>query len=353
MGFSGVRQPMKVLPAFLLCLFGLSTNSVISREGPSLQSASVRDKRSDSVESAPTAETPLELANAWLRFHETELCQSMDAEFRFSGARLEIWCRAEDGRSLEKAKEKLDTFFASDKIEIHAQPLPPEKKRHDDRNPPPSLWNNSELRSYLEDPEARDRVHFRVPERIAPPRDDDAETALKQRIAMFADQTLEWDKKLKRYAEDLPALMREATNVSASADLKARAAAVCLTHAQNLERLADKLEENLGHAFPRIPKHSDLGTEGDPDLGDSSIEAALQISDTGQSVARRIYLFIHPQQYTVGLMDLKEPPLLESLSRLRAMTRRFQSRLGKDWSRLGSPQRETGMSSSPLSSHAD
>jgi hypothetical protein len=62
----------------------------------------------------------------------------------------------------------------------------------------------------------------------------------------------------------------------------------------------------------------------------SPAERATAISSTAQDVARRIYRFIHPQQHTVDLDELRDPSLLESLAELRRMTHDFEIALGKD-----------------------
>ena len=42
------------------------------------------------------------------------------------------------------------------------------------------------------------------------------------------------------------------------------------------------------------------------------------------SLARRVYRFIYPQEFTVGVADLKDPALLESLRELRKMLAELQ-----------------------------
>jgi len=53
----------------------------------------------------------------------------------------------------------------------------------------------------------------------------------------------------------------------------------------------------------------------------------VAISSASKKIARRIYLFIEPQDFGVHLSDLKDPDLLESLKNLRAILAAFRQEL--------------------------
>jgi hypothetical protein len=106
---------------------------------------------------------------------------------------------------------------------------------------------------------------------------------------------------------------------------------ICLEHSQKLEKYAGKLEDNLTHALPKTTKLSRMPSNSDRSVfaGMPPVESAIQVSDAAQSAARRIYRFIYPQNPAVGMADLREPGLLESLKTLRRMPRDFQSAIPK------------------------
>jgi len=58
------------------------------------------DHYADSIPSAHASEVPLQLREGWLRFHEAELCQGVDAVFVFHKKGMEVWCRVEDEKNL-------------------------------------------------------------------------------------------------------------------------------------------------------------------------------------------------------------------------------------------------------------
>src|SRR5438093_13401988 len=73
---------------------------------------------------------------------------------------------------------------------------------------------------------------------------------------MFAEQTLEWERRMNRYASDLPELAEAAFGSSAEPALSSRAAATCLAHAQGVEKQAERLTDNLARALPKAGKRS-------------------------------------------------------------------------------------------------
>jgi hypothetical protein len=275
-------------------------------------------------------ESPREIMDLWLRYHEEELCQKLDGVFVFHRNSLEFWCRVEDEKSYEKFAGMVDPIRKTVPIEIYAtQPTDAENQESESRSLPPSLWNNSELRNYLQDPFGRTTS----PDVIARPAGNENEPGyfLKQRMIMFADQTLAFGSEMKGYAADLPALAYVGSLPGAPEDIRARATAIALKHAQELDERAERLIENLSQAMPRTARRS-----GEPKASTRSrvpiVQSASQLSILTQNTGRRIYRFIYPQHHTVGLSDLREPGLLESLRVIRHLASDFQ-RLVKDSAR--------------------
>lgn len=279
--------------------------------------------------SAPT--TARSLRDVWLRFHEEELCQGVDATFVFNEKGMEVWCVVEDEKSYEKFLEMLQPLRSSYEVYLYATRPVAEKKSPEDKDPPPSLWNNAEIRDYFQEAYSKTNGGGGSTVRAPGRSEGDSEFFLKQRILMFAGQTLEWDNKLKRYAIDLSDLAEAAFGKEADPKLKARAATTCLKHAHDMDKLAERLTENLSRALPKATKRLRAPFEpaksgpapSPPDQG------AMRLSTAAQSIARRIYYFIHPQNHTVGLVDLREPSLLQSLQTLRRMVEDFERAVRK------------------------
>ena len=101
-----------------------------------------------SSNSVPNHHTPRELAEAWLHFHEADLCQGVDAVFVFEKDGMEVRSLIEDEKSYEKFQELFAPLRSSYKIEVQVTRPPERKKSDDEREPPPSLWENDELRSF-------------------------------------------------------------------------------------------------------------------------------------------------------------------------------------------------------------
>jgi len=275
-------------------------------------------------EGRPLADTPSDLRDFWLRFHEAELCQGLDAVFLFRPNGMEIWCIVEDERSFDKLNEMLAPLRPNYRIAVYPTRPTVEKKSIEDHNPPPSLWNNEELRAFLSDPFIS---AMNAPADPAKPHPLTASQTdmVRERMIMFTDQTLDWNKRLRRYAADLPALTELASDSSLGPEPRARAFSVCAAHAQAIERLAARLNDNLSEAFPRGAKRP----KSPPEAAKTDaprvplIESARELSNSATTAARRVFRFIHPQRHTVGLADLKEPSLLEALRGLRRMANGF------------------------------
>jgi len=264
-----------------------------------------------------------ELRSVWLRFHELGLCQSLDAVFAFEPGALEVWCVVEDEKAYARLTELVEPLRSSYRISLYPTRPTVEKKSPEDRDPPPSLWNNAELREYLQDPFVKGTggISIRSPSK---PESGDADVFLKQRMTMFAEQLLDWDRRMKRFGGELPELAAVAFGSPSSAELQSRAAAVCLEHAQEVDKYADRLMESLTRALPHgVRRGRAEGAKSQPS-GSSPRDNATQLSAAVRTVARRVYRFVHPMSHTVGLVDLKEPSLLDSFRTMRRLVAEFQ-----------------------------
>ena len=284
----------------------------------------------DSPAGVPDHSTPPEMVQAWLRFHGSELCQELDAEFEFSPAGMEVRSVVEDERSYQKLEELLNPLRNSYDIDLQPE-HPPEKEESDrekEKDPPPSLWENYELRSFLGDPFARARESVDFEERphlsVPPPADE----LLKQRLLLYASQTLDWSRKMERYAKDLPALTRVAVDPGVAPALRSQANAICRSHLQNLDRYIGKLHGHLEPAFPHSNEKK-KSTDMPAPVAKTAVDRADRIADYARIVARRVYHFIRPVHYTVGLGELRLPGLLDSLKILQKMDSEYRKALAK------------------------
>jgi hypothetical protein len=313
-----IRNEMtRFLAFFCLCLALAAAPGAISHD-------------SDLYDSMPNRNTPKELAEAWLSFHEQDLCQGMDTVFVFSGDGMEVTTLIEDEKSYQKLEELLAPLRSSHKIELSSTRPPEEINAAERREPPASLWENYELRSFMGDPlaQARDRPGFDEDLDALPPSPD---PVLKQRLLLYADKVLAWARKIERYAKDIPVLTHASLDPALSPELRVRANAICMAHAQNLGKYAEKLHTNLDHAFPysRKKRSGSPQPEKNAPVLKTAADHADHLSDFGANVARRVYQFIHPKHYTVGLEELRRPGLLESLNALRKAALEFQKSLAK------------------------
>lgn len=266
--------------------------------------------------SVPGPDTPDPLKNAWLQFHGSNLCQGVDAVFSFNDRGVEIWSLVEDEKSYRKFIQLLEPLKPAYRIEVYATYPQKEEKPDNRREPPPSLWQNYELRSYLGDPFARgmERADFeqRTQLYLSPP-----DEIIRQQLVLFAEQTLDWNRKMERYARDLPSLIRTAADPQLSSPLKSSAKEICLEHVRGIERYIGRLNSNLSRALPRSDAN-ESGEEAKPVDG-TLIERATRISEAVGKVSQRVHRFIHPENFTVSLDELREPSLLQSLKMLQKM----------------------------------
>jgi hypothetical protein len=286
---------------------------------------------SQTPEGLPGRNTPKELTEAWLRFHEAELCQGIDAVFVFKDNGMEVRGRIEDESAFQKFEAMLQPLRGSHKVELHLDRRQEEKTPGEKRemDPPASLWENYELRSFLGDPAARARERIDFEEDsvlyLPPPAD-----MLKQRLLIYADQVLEWNRKIERYAKHVSALTRVARDPGLPPGLHTSASVVAMAHARNMEKFLSKLNANLEHAFPRFEKRDrTIQPEKAGPAPKDITDFADQVADYAHTVSQRVSQFIHPEHYTVGLDELRRPGLLEDLKTLQKMNSDFQKVFAK------------------------
>jgi hypothetical protein len=266
---------------------------------------------------------PVALRDLWLRFHEKELCQDLDAVFNFYPKGMEVWCLVEDERGYQRFSDMIAPLKSSFEIAVYATRPAAEKKPDDEKEPPPSLWNNTELQSSLE---------ITSRDLLSPGQGGRSELSeltrqsfAKQRLIMWAAQMLGWRKKVQRYAADLPELARLGFGAGAAKEMRSHALAVCLSHAQALDKNLAHIMEGMAQALPKPEKGTRRPSEAaKPRMPSSPVDLAAQASAESLSLARRVYRFIYPQEHTVGVSDLKDPALLESLRELRKMLTELQ-----------------------------
>ncbi len=263
----------------------------------------------------------LPLQKVWLDFHEQELCQDLDVVFSAGTDSLDVWCVIEKEKSYQKLVRLLQRVRGSHEVYLYTTRPEKKEKTPDDRDPPPSFWNNDELRDYLRDPFARDR---RSP--VGSDFDSEAphEIFFKQRLRLYADSLLESEQRIARYVMDLPELATAGFGADGCAECKEQARRVCMSHLKQLDKHVKRLLDNLARALPRRKK-GDLEREATPEV-DSPSEALIPIYEATQRVAQRIYLFVYPENHTVAIPDLMQPSLLQSLRTLRGMIAEFEGR---------------------------
>jgi hypothetical protein len=270
------------------------------------------------------SEAPKALCRVWLRFHETDLCQGMDAVFVFSRNGMEAWIRVRDKKSYEKLQRLLEPLQDIHRIALYATHPKEDKESGHDWDPPSSLWENYELRSSLGDPfaRARERLGFNTQrDMILPPADE----MLKQRLLVYAEEVLERNWKIKRYASDLPSLARVATDPALDPEFRQKAAQISKAHARDLQKELEKLEKSLKYAFPRSREEKNSSpNRKQSEATRSFTDLAQQIAVEVQSAANHVDNFIYPRQYTVDLGELRQPSLLEEIKRLGKMVSDFQ-----------------------------
>jgi hypothetical protein len=275
----------------------------------------------------PLRDVAAPLRDAWLRFHEADLCLGIDAVFVFQPKGMEIWCRIKDERSFQELNSLLAPLQNSFRIDLYATHADREKKpwAREDDYPPPSLWNNAELRAYFRDP-ADSRWGLTGDWSAGYPPEPLTDPALRRRLKMYSDQILEWIDKMERLAVDLPSLAGAGYGADAAPDVRTRARAVCLDHAREVGKNVVKLLDALRHAFPRGADDSPApeAPRRTRQNAASPYDEGLRISAQARELDRRVMRFLYPQNYAVTLTDLREPELLDLMKTMQLTVADFE-----------------------------
>jgi hypothetical protein len=289
--------------------------------------AAATDSDSDPYSDIPRKDTPRKLQEAWLRFHESGLCQEVDAAFVFDHGGMQVWSRIESDKDYLKFQKMFVPLLAIHQVELYTNRFRKEKEPDNEDNPPPSLWQNYELRANLGERASQLLLYNETQSTINP---DMSNSLLKQRLLIYAEQTLGRNRKIERYALDIFALSRLASDPDIPASNRSKAIEIASAHAKDLEKSIGKLVSDLEAAVPRPPKGEGGAVPPPPDTSKKQLlEAAEQLFENTQGVARRVHRFIYPEYYTVELEELRKPRLLESLRMLRQTVREFEKKLAK------------------------
>jgi hypothetical protein len=279
----------------------------------------------DTAQNAPNEHTPPKLADAWLRFHESELCMNTDAVFIFNDNGMEARYVSKDDGILQKVRELFQPSDDSYRVELYPTRKPAEKKAYDDEGPPPGLYMNGELRGHLLD---SPDIYLSSDANGIRRGSEYRKWAIDARLITYSEQVLAWNRKVSRYALDLPLLVRVASDPSMAPGARSLAVAVCKTHAQNLGKDLGKLEKNLKIAIPQGDKKERSSKVEKSGKADKKLEeSAEQISESAQNIVGHIHRFIYPEQHTVTVDELLQPSLLEDLGSLKKMVLDFQKAL--------------------------
>jgi hypothetical protein len=278
----------------------------------------------------PGTSTPEKLQEAWLRFHETGLCQQVDSVFIFDANPVEIWTRAENEKSSLKFRELFKPLSDANRVILYSVPFLNGSRANSEKDPPPSLWQNYELRFNLGDSVARNLKYLDVDD-TNPTEPSLNNTILKQRLQIYGEQMIDRNRKMEQYAQDIFDLMRMCSDPGIAPGMKAKAAGIALAHSKAMERLVGKITASLSLAIPG----SDRGTT--PDLkartaenpGNTQLEKAWRVNLSTRDIARRVYRFIYPENYTVEVNELRNSSLLESMRSLERSVKDFQKTLVK------------------------
>ncbi len=268
------------------------------------------------------------LRDAWLRFHEQNLCLGVDSVFVFQPKSVEIWCRIKDERNYQQLILLVEAVRKSFEVEVYATREDRERKAYSiqDDDPPPSFWTNAELRAYLGDPFLG--RNFGIPDRTGDPvSESPPDPEMKRRLKLYGDAMLQDLDRMVVLATDLPALAGAAYGVESVPEIINRAREVGSQHAREAGRCAARLADSLSHALPRGNDRAPSAQSqkaARPPLA-SPVEIAGLASGQAQELERRIMLFLYPKAHTVSIEDLRAPGLLDSLKAFQQTVSDFES----------------------------
>ena len=272
----------------------------------------------------PVKSTPQKLQDAWLRFHESGLCQDVDAAFVFSGDGMQVWSRIESDKNNSKFQKLFAPLLNPQSVTLYTNRPGKERDSDSENSPPPSLWRNYELRSNLGD---RTALLHSYNEDTNPINPSALDPLLRLRLLIYAEQTLDRNRKMEQLALCIFALIRTAENPELPIATRAKAMKICMAHAKSLEKDIRKLISDLEQAIARSKNREK--EQSPPDIrGFSSLsEAAEKLHKNAQIVGTSVYLFIYPESHIVELSELGKPIIMRQLRTLRREAMDFQKAL--------------------------
>jgi hypothetical protein len=297
---------------------------------------------------APNQHTPNEIREVWLRCHEDKVCQKADAEFAFPNEKMIVWVNVEKEKNYRKLLELLRPLMDSGQIELRPVHHEIQKGVAHINAPPPSFWTNSELIEHFYDPVPWDMRALNqgspynrtisAPSVMYEPRisilhwDPRTEATVSsnlfgQRLLMFAQDILNYNSEMLRYAANLPALARVAFDPEETPALSLRALTVCREDAQRLQKYEKKLRYNFSMALPDTSRTRRKTTpiEQTTLTRATAFDFAVFLSREIQDLSDSVYKFMYPEKQTVTLVELRDPSLIQSLERIQRDTAEFLS----------------------------
>ena len=266
--------------------------------------------------------TPRDITEIYLRFHDEEMCREIGAIFKFNKGVLTVLCHVKNWGSYNKFLKMLEALPQSYPLEVYATEPAADFKSDEDDNLPPSLWENDELRTLLWPPPILITDDSGLSVLLFSP-----EEIFRQRLKLFAEQTLERASTLHHFAGELPALTRLAMDSSLNADLKSLAERVCSNHSQKVDKTIDKLEDNLKQALPGNDNVEEFNRAMTTESSEELPVVADRIAQQSRNISQRVYSFIYPNQHTVEWNDLINPDILHALEELRRSNNEYFNRM--------------------------
>ncbi|MBN2243185.1 MAG: hypothetical protein JW793_10885 [Acidobacteria bacterium] len=284
------------------------------------------------AESGPESVAPLppgaprELAEAWLRLHEEELCLGIDAVFVPVESGYEVWGLVADEKHHKKLLRILQPLSAAGKVEILAAERVPRKEYED--GVPPSLWENDELRNFYRFPGGIFDTKITIGSLGMVAQED----IFVQRLIIFAEQTLEKSENMRRYAKDLPGLTHMARDRTMDPDLRLLASEICRNHVRDMKKQIDRLRKSLEQALPKGKEKREAPPQDFYAAHEGAVaeDLAAEISEEARNIAGEVHSFIYPESHTVELKELRSPVILNSLGILRAMGELYLKKMNRD-----------------------
>ncbi len=295
--------------------------------GSAVQADEIADKNESSIAPFPL-DASRELLEVWLRFHEEGLCLEIDPVFVSDETSVQVWSLVEDEKSYKKFLRILRPLSQSGRLEVFAaEAVSPEDS--DENGAPASLWENDELRKFYSVPRRRSDPELSYDWPLGVVTQEDI---FMQRMIIFSRQTIERGENLERLAKDLPVLTRIARDPAFDADLRLLAYEVCLEHTRSLEKQTDKLHKNLKLAIPKGKERQEVPLQDIRSSNEdaSPLELAVRISEKAQNISRQVYSFIYPDSHTVGLDELRNPGLLNSLLILQELSEIYMRKMSQE-----------------------